>query len=50
MGAFFPFVRISATTAGAALALSLLLALVAALIPAYRASKLDVVDALRRIG
>jgi putative ABC transport system permease protein len=50
MGAFFPFVRISATTAGAALALSLLLALAAALIPAYRASKLDVVDALRRIG
>lgn len=50
LGAFFPFVRVSPETAGVAFGLAVLLGLVAALVPAYRASKLDVVDALRRVG
>ena len=45
MGAFFPYFRISASTTVAALILAILLAASAALLPAYRASKLDVVSA-----
>jgi putative ABC transport system permease protein len=50
MGGLFPYFRIAESTTLAALALSLLVGGLAAAIPAYRASKLDVVDALRRIG
>jgi putative ABC transport system permease protein len=50
MGAFFPFFRIEAKTAIAALVLACLLGFAAAAIPAYRASKLNVIDSLRRVG
>ena len=50
MGSYFPYFRITGTTAVAAVVLSLLLGLLAGLIPAYRASRLNVIDALRRVG
>lgn len=50
MGAFFPYFRISPVTAAAALVLALLLGLLAAVIPAYQASKLDVISSLRKVG
>jgi putative ABC transport system permease protein len=50
MGGFFPYFRIAEGTTIAAALLSLALGGLAAAIPAYRASKLDVIDALRRIG
>lgn len=50
MGAFFPYFRIEPTTSAAALILAALLGLLAAAIPAYNASKLDVVSSLRRVG
>ena len=50
MGSFFPYFRIPPMIAVLAVTFSLILAALAAAIPAYRASKLDVVDALRRIG
>ena len=50
MGGFFPYFRIADGTTIAAALLSLALGGLAAAIPAYRASKLDVIDALRRIG
>lgn len=50
VGSLFPYFRIAPGTAWAALVLSLLLGGLAAAIPAYRASKLDVTEALRRIG
>jgi putative ABC transport system permease protein len=50
MGAFFPFVRINPLTAVLAFGLAILLALLAAAIPAYQASRLNVLDALRRVG
>jgi putative ABC transport system permease protein len=50
MGQLFPFVRISPAVAGLALVLSVLLGLVAAAIPAYRASQLEVVTSLRKVG
>lgn len=50
MGAYFPFFRIGADTAIAALLLAGLLGLCAAIWPAYQASKLKVVDSLRRVG
>ncbi|HMJ14025.1 MAG TPA: FtsX-like permease family protein [Polyangiaceae bacterium] len=50
MGGFFPYFRIADGTTVAAALLSLGLGALAAAIPAYRASKLDVIDALRRIG
>ena len=50
MGGMFPYFRIQPAVAGAALALTVLLALGAAAIPAYRAAKLNVVDSLRRVG
>jgi putative ABC transport system permease protein len=49
MGQFFPFFRLNPVTAVAALGLSVLLGFVAAAIPAIRASRLSVVDSLRRI-
>lgn len=50
VGAFFPYFRIDGRVAVTALALSLLLGAVASAIPALRASRLHVVDALRRIA
>jgi putative ABC transport system permease protein len=50
MGSWFPYFRIPLPVALTAVALACLLALVAAAIPAWRASKLDAVDALRRLG
>ena len=50
MGAFFPFFRIDPTTVVVALVLSAVVGAVAAALPAYNASKLRVVDALRRTG
>lgn len=50
MGAYFPFFRIEPQTAVAALVLAALLGFAAAAIPAYRASKLNVIDSLRRVG
>jgi putative ABC transport system permease protein len=49
MGAFFPFFRLNPATAAVAVFLSILLGAVAATIPAIRASRLSVVDSLRRI-
>ncbi|HMJ53448.1 MAG TPA: FtsX-like permease family protein [Polyangiaceae bacterium] len=50
MGAFFPYFRISLETALFAAALSVLLGAVSAIIPAMQASKLTIIDALRRVG
>jgi putative ABC transport system permease protein len=49
MGMFFPFFRIAPGTAAIAVALAIVLSAVAALIPAWRVTKLDVIDALRRV-
>lgn len=49
MGMFFPFFRIEFSTVVAALALALILSAVAALIPAWRVTQLNVIDALRRV-
>ena len=48
MGTFFPYFRIDPMTAVSAMALAILLGIVAAIIPAYLAAQLRVVDALRR--
>jgi putative ABC transport system permease protein len=50
MGAWFPYFRISSGTAGLAVGLSVALAAIAATIPARRASRLAVTDALRRVA
>lgn len=50
MGAFFPYFRVSIETALFAAALSVLLGAVSAIIPAMQASKLTIIDALRRVG
>jgi putative ABC transport system permease protein len=50
MGAFFPFFRIDPQTIVWALVLAAVLGVLAAAIPAYNASRLKVVDALRRTG
>jgi putative ABC transport system permease protein len=50
MGGIFPYVKVPPGTAVAALVFATGLGLIAAALPAYRASKLDVIDALRRIG
>jgi len=47
---FFPYFRVAEKDAITAMVLSLLLALLAAAIPAYQASRLRVVDALRKVG
>jgi putative ABC transport system permease protein len=49
MGAFFPYFRIDPATAFLALVLALLLGAGAALIPALRVAKLDVVNSLRKV-
>jgi putative ABC transport system permease protein len=50
MGAFFPFFRIDPATVVLAMVLAAVLGLLAAALPAYNASRLNVVDALRRVG
>ena len=50
MGAFFPYFRVSAETAVVAALLAVLLGAVSAIIPAMQASKLTIIDALRRVG
>jgi putative ABC transport system permease protein len=50
MGAWFPYFRIAGKTYAVAMALAVVLALVASVIPARRASRLVVTDALRRIA
>lgn len=50
VGSFFPYFRIASSTAGIAFALALILAGVAASVPAFRAARLSVVEALRRVG
>jgi putative ABC transport system permease protein len=50
MGAIFPYFRVQPALAAIAMGLALLASVVAAAIPAYRASKLKVVDSLRRVG
>ena len=50
MGAWFPYFRIAPETAGLAVGLAVVLAASAATIPARRASRLAVTDALRRVA
>jgi putative ABC transport system permease protein len=50
MGAFFPFFRVDPKTAGVAFALAIGLGLLSSAIPAYQAARLNVLDALRRVG
>jgi putative ABC transport system permease protein len=50
MGSFFPYFRIEKATMVLTVVVSVLLATIAAAIPAYRASKLSVVEALRRVA
>ena len=50
MGAWFPYFRIQPETYVAAMLLALSLALIASIIPARRAARLQVTDALRRIA
>ncbi len=49
MGMFFPFFRIAPSAAVVAIVLAVCLSAVAALIPAWRVAKLDVIDALRHV-
>jgi putative ABC transport system permease protein len=50
MRGFFPYFRIDPSTAVQAVLFAILLGLIAAAIPAYNASKLNVIDSLRRVG
>jgi putative ABC transport system permease protein len=50
MGGFFPYFRIASTTALAAVGLAVVLGIVASILPAWRAMRLNVVDSLRRVG
>jgi putative ABC transport system permease protein len=50
MGGFFPYFRIEPTTALAAILLALMFSAAAAALPAYRVARLEVTDALRRVG
>jgi putative ABC transport system permease protein len=50
LGSWFPYFRVPPTIAAAAVALALGLALVASILPAVRAGRLVVSDALRRVG
>jgi putative ABC transport system permease protein len=50
MGSFFPWFRLDPGVALAAIGLAFALGLLAAIIPAYLASRLKVVDALRRVA
>lgn len=50
MGGMFPYVRVEPQIAGLALGLAILLGALAAALPAWQSSRLDVVDSLRRVG
>ena len=50
VGSIFPYFRVDATTAALALGLSMGLGALASVVPALQASRLTVVDALRRLG
>jgi putative ABC transport system permease protein len=50
MGQWFPFVRIAPDVAVSAMVLAIVLGLLAAAVPAYQASKLEVVASLRKVG
>ena len=47
---FFPYFRLSDSDVVIALLVSIVVASIAAIVPAWQASKLDVIDALRRVG
>jgi putative ABC transport system permease protein len=49
-GSILPYFRIAPSTAAAAPILAVLLALCAAIVPAYSASRSNVIDGLRRVG
>jgi len=49
-GGFFPYFRVAQGDVVVAIVLSIMLAVVAAVVPAYQATKLRVVDALRKLG
>jgi putative ABC transport system permease protein len=49
-GSFFPYFRVSVETAIVAVLVSVVAGAIAAIIPATRASRLSIVDALRRVG
>jgi putative ABC transport system permease protein len=50
MGSMFPYFRLNAETAILAVALSVGVGAISAIIPAQQASKLSIIDALRRVG
>jgi putative ABC transport system permease protein len=50
LGRFFPYFHIEPSTAGMAVGLGAFLGLVAAIVPAIGAMRLDITDALRRVG
>jgi putative ABC transport system permease protein len=50
MGAFFPYFRVSIETAVVTAILAVVLGAVSAIIPALQASRLTIIDALRRVG
>jgi putative ABC transport system permease protein len=50
MGSYFPYFRITPQAGATALALAASLGVVAAVIPARSAARLDIVDALRKVG
>lgn len=50
MGSFFPYFQVPTETAITTLVLAVVLGGLAAVLPAYRASRLNAIDALRRIG
>jgi putative ABC transport system permease protein len=50
MGAWFPYFRVDATTALVAVVLSVLVGALSSIIPAHQASKLAIIDSLRRVG
>jgi putative ABC transport system permease protein len=50
MGAFFPYFRVSIETAVVTAILAVVLGAVSAIIPAMQASRLTIIDALRRVG
>jgi putative ABC transport system permease protein len=49
MGVYFPFFRIAPATAALAFVFAVTLSALAALIPAWRVTQIDVIDALRRV-
>ena len=50
LGPYFPYFRVSILTVLVAAMLTVLLGAVSAIIPAMRASKLTIIEALRRVG